>query len=99
MQATTVHPGHYVRAIYHGPTETKEPRYTLSWEGWARTDRRVMRRVKWMEPAELAATAGEMFAAWLSDDTPGRFVARSVNYAGVGPCEWAFIVHCDEVTA
>lgn len=94
----TIETAHFVRIQYHGATNTKPSRYSVSWEGWptegAKTVRRFMPYTS--ERDDMANAAAQLFCAWLSkmpgDDDPLQFRATALTLANMGNAAWALLV-------
>lgn len=93
-----VHASHFVRVRYAGPTESKDPRYVVSWEGWPTDGPRFVRRtMEWDGNRErMARAAAAMFCEWLGsmpgDDAPRSYAATRITYASASPDEWAVLI-------
>jgi hypothetical protein len=101
---------HFVLIRYHGATDYKPSRLSVSWEGWptqgAKTVRKAMPYTS--ERDDMARDAAKLFTDWLSDmpgdEDPLRYSPAALTLASMGNGEWALLVKthvtprgCDKV--
>ena len=98
MTEIAIQTAHFVRIQYHGATNTKPSRYSMSWEGWptqgAETVRKFMSYTS--DRDEMAREVAATFCNWLSampgDEDPLQFRITALTLASMGNGAWALLV-------
>lgn len=90
---------HYIRIRYHGPTNYKPSRLSVTWDGWPSDGNGAMVRKALAYTSDreaMARDAARMFTDWLSaGDTGLTFSAKRITLGAMTGPEWALLVETE----